>query len=137
VGIAHKGACAAEGPTDDGGGQDERACPCCHPTLVSDQGAVIWSGDPDLDSVSRAGSGRYRVVWTVDVTDDALFVQPIAPNDDFPRSLLGWPARIGPTEVEVITDAHYVGGAGTHEHRESLDVRFSLLRCPRVDADQK
>lgn len=130
IGIAHEGGC------EDGGGNDIRACNCCHPTLISDKGDVIWSGDPELDSASRADTGRYRLVWTVDVTDDAFFVQPLAPHDDFPRSLLGWPARLGASQIEVITDAHFVDGTGSHTHRETLDVRFSLLRCPQMDADQ-
>lgn len=79
--------------------------------------------------------GRHRTlsrVWKVDVRDDAFFVQPIAPHDDFPKSLLGWPTRITPREIQVITDAHFVA-SGSHDHRDPLDVRFSLLRCPRVE----
>lgn len=130
VPLDHPGEC---GGSFGGGDEHAHDCGCCHPTVVSGDGQVVWSNDPELATVSQVGTGRYRLTWDVEVSDDAFFVQPIAPYDDFPRSLLGWPARIGAGAVEVTTDADYVdGGSGSHTHRRALDVRFSLLRCPRA-----
>jgi hypothetical protein len=135
VGVAHPGPCddgATVGDSTDGHCAGAAGCMTCHPTVVSETGTVLWTGDPELDRATKVGTGRFRVFWRVDVRDDAFFVQPIAPHDDFPKSLLGWPARITPQEIQVVTDAHFVD-SGSHDHRDPLDVRFSLLRCPRVE----
>lgn len=123
---------AHDGPCD--GGSEEADCACCYPALIDANGRIAWSRDPDLVSAMAVGVGHRRLLWRVAVAGDAIFLQPIAPHDDFPRSLLAWPARTGPDQIDVFTDAHYVQGTATHGHRENLDVSFSLLRCPAGQA---
>ena len=102
-------------------------------TVIDTAGTVLWSNDPNLISVVRLGRGRYRVRFDRNVTNDALFGQPLAPHPDGPRSLLAWMELDGPTDVHVGIDAHRpAGGTGSaHAHREDLDLRFSLMRCER------
>lgn len=122
-----------QGPCKDGDGSmngERDGCNCCYATVVSKDGKTLWSEDPAFTSATRTGKGSYRLVWTTAIADDAVFVQPFAPSDDFPRSLVGWPAPLDDDTLLVTTDAHYVGGPSSHSHRENLDVRFSLLRCP-------
>jgi len=130
VSFDHQGKCEdGDGPMDN----KMAGCDCCYATVVSEKGQVLWTTDPIFDTAARTGQGQYRLRWKSAVADDAIFVQPFAPTDDFPRSLVGWPARISDDTLSVTTDAHYVGSGGGHTHRESLDVRFSLLRCPSGD----
>src|SRR5690606_9564744 len=106
-------------------------------TVVDPAGAVVWSSDPALVRATRTGTGSYRLEFSAPVVDDAIFVQPLAPYDDTPRSLLAWPAMRGPDVVLVRIDAHFVAGAaGGHTHRNEVDMRFSFLRCLRREIER-
>lgn len=106
-------------------------------SVIDGKGNLVWTDDPELDSVARLGPGWYRVRFRTDISNDAVFSQPLAGHTDVPRSLLAWMALDGPNDIHVRVEAHFVnGGTGSpHDHRDDLDMRFSLARCRRLGDD--